>query len=392
MNKLSPRLASIDVFRAITMFLMIFVNDLWTLKDIPRWLEHTAANDDGMGLADTVFPAFLFIVGLSIPFAIKNRVAKGYSSRHTFLYILGRSVALLLMGFFHVNLESFSGLSLVSRPVFQIAITVAFFLIWLDYDPSIRKRTRMFFQSLGIMILVAMAASYRADDGGWMKPQWWGILGLIGWSYLLCSMIYFFSRDRIKVVSGALVFFIVFNIAAHAGYLDILEGLKPYIWIVGDGSMPALTITGVLTSMMYRYYWDRQKQQFFFGWLFLMSGIMFLIGFGLRPYWGISKILATPSWVAICTGISLIVFLFLVWLVDLKGKRDWFGIIRPAGTSTLTCYLLPYIHYALYSLVGYSLPLYLRMGGVGILKSLGYALLIILLVGVLEKWRVRLKI
>ena len=58
----SNRLKSIDILRALTMLLMIFVNDLWTLTDIPGWLEHKAAHDDGMGLADVVFPAFLFIV------------------------------------------------------------------------------------------------------------------------------------------------------------------------------------------------------------------------------------------------------------------------------------------------------------------------------------------
>ena len=61
MLQLPRRIHSIDVFRAITMFLMIFVNDLWSLKDIPAWLEHTEAAEDGMGFADTIFPAFLFI-------------------------------------------------------------------------------------------------------------------------------------------------------------------------------------------------------------------------------------------------------------------------------------------------------------------------------------------
>jgi predicted acyltransferase len=76
---MKSRIASIDIFRALTMLLMILVNDLWTLHDIPEWLEHTKAEEDGMGLADVVFPAFLFIVGLSIPFAIKARINKGDS-------------------------------------------------------------------------------------------------------------------------------------------------------------------------------------------------------------------------------------------------------------------------------------------------------------------------
>ena len=72
---------TIDILRAVTMLLMIFVNDLWTLTNIPEWLGHTALYEDGMGLADVVFPAFLFIVGLSIPHAIRARFQKGETKK-----------------------------------------------------------------------------------------------------------------------------------------------------------------------------------------------------------------------------------------------------------------------------------------------------------------------
>lgn len=35
------RIRTIDVLRALTMFLMIFVNDLWSLTGVPEWLGHT---------------------------------------------------------------------------------------------------------------------------------------------------------------------------------------------------------------------------------------------------------------------------------------------------------------------------------------------------------------
>jgi len=76
MNPLPKRLHSIDIFRAITMLFMIFVNDVSSVKNIPAWIDHVDANADGLGFADTVFPAFIFIVGLSLPFAIKNRLKK----------------------------------------------------------------------------------------------------------------------------------------------------------------------------------------------------------------------------------------------------------------------------------------------------------------------------
>ncbi len=109
------RLKSIDILRALTMLLMIFVNDLWSLNDIPEWLGHKAADVDGMGLADVVFPAFLFIVGLSIPFAINARLKKGDSRKLILRHIIERTLALLIMGVFMVNLENIDKIGHVNQ-------------------------------------------------------------------------------------------------------------------------------------------------------------------------------------------------------------------------------------------------------------------------------------
>ena len=82
MDKDQPgRIAAIDTFRALTMVMMIWVNDFWTLTNVPAWLGHAAMDEDRMGLSDWVFPGFLFIVGLSIPFAINARRKKGNSKK-----------------------------------------------------------------------------------------------------------------------------------------------------------------------------------------------------------------------------------------------------------------------------------------------------------------------
>ena len=64
------------MFRGLTMFLMVLVNDLWSVGKVPTWIGHTAATQDGMGLADIVFPMFLFSVGMSIPYALERRFSK----------------------------------------------------------------------------------------------------------------------------------------------------------------------------------------------------------------------------------------------------------------------------------------------------------------------------
>jgi predicted acyltransferase len=71
--------------------LMIFVNDLWSLNGIPVWLGHARADQDFLGFSDIVFPCFLFIVGMAIPYAIRNRIAKGENHfqilRHIVLHL-----------------------------------------------------------------------------------------------------------------------------------------------------------------------------------------------------------------------------------------------------------------------------------------------------------------
>ena len=72
----SNRILSIDILRGFNLVLMLFVNDLY-MPGVPGWLGHTKADFDGMGLADWVFPGFMFMVGMSIPYSVGNRISKG---------------------------------------------------------------------------------------------------------------------------------------------------------------------------------------------------------------------------------------------------------------------------------------------------------------------------
>ena len=69
------RISSIDIMRGLTLVLMLFVNDLF-MPGVPAWLGHRAADFDGMGLADWVFPGFLFMVGMAIRFRSVKELQK----------------------------------------------------------------------------------------------------------------------------------------------------------------------------------------------------------------------------------------------------------------------------------------------------------------------------
>ncbi|MDI3320713.1 DUF5009 domain-containing protein [Pinibacter soli] len=390
MNLLPKRLKSIDVFRAVTMFLMIFVNDVDGVQKIPEWIKHVDSHTDGMGFADVIFPAFLFIVGLSLPFAIRHRINKGDSVQQIALYIFSRSLALLIMGLFQVNLDNYSKASILSKGLWMLLITISFFIIWLDYSPEMPKAKKNICVGAGITLLALMAILYRSGDPanpGWMHASWWGILGIIGWAYLVCAIVFLLSKGNFNILLIAFVAFVAINICAHTGIFT------KRLWVVNDGSSASLVMAGALISSLYTKIAGTKNDGGLLWLLAICGTAMIALGFIVRPYvGGISKIHSTPAWVFICTGISILAFEFFIWLVDIKGKEKWFSFISPAGTSTLTCYLIPYILFAIFRMTGFTYPVFLKEGAGGIIRSFVMAFIVSWLVGLMEKRRIRLKL
>jgi uncharacterized membrane protein YeiB len=106
----------------------------------------------------------------------------------------------------------------------------------------------------------------------------------------------------------------------------------------------------------------------------------------------LSKILASPSWTALCAGISFGAYLIIYLIADGWHATAWSKPIMPAGRSTLTCYLLPGLLYPMLYPLQQMLPREWLGGWPGIVKSLLFALLVILLTGMLERGKVRMKI
>ena len=304
MNHSSSRIQSIDVFRALTMLLMIFVNDLWTLKGVPNWMEHSKTFEDFMGLADVVFPCFLFIVGMSVPFAIQRRVEKGDSNFKIASHIGIRTFALLLMGIFTVNLGSLDAkLTGISEPVFEILMVLGFFLCWNVYPIGKEKRKQFIsigLQTLGFIVLIALAYIYRSKLGSdgqvhWLRIKWWGILGLIGWAYGLTALIYLFIKDNIILIAFAWLFFTAFNLAGHAGIFGMHSDISPIELIPGNGAFQSFALAGLIGSLVINY-----SPSFFLKRMSLLFGLgtgMLAIWFVFHHWFIISKNLATPVWI-----------------------------------------------------------------------------------------------
>ena len=386
------RIASIDILRALTMMLMLFVNDFAGMTGIPHWLQHARPREDMLGFSDLVFPAFLFCVGLSIPFAIANRYQKGDSQLQVLGHVLSRSLALIIMGIFTMNMRSVEGG--LSHPVLVLMAVAGYFLVWNVYPKKDDGRKPVWvriLQLLGVAILVFLVI-YKDVHGMPFRHGWWGILGLIGWAYLPCALAFVFLKGDFNKTAGFWLLTLLFCIlnaskAIPADYSSraLILGFWPGGW-----THVALCASGLLTSMILIRYKEKPRTLFtIYGVLAVLLGILGLLS---HRVWIISKLQATPTWAFYCLAIFVLLFALIHWIADRKGYTAWARPIRPAGTATLTCYLIPSIWYECQQLLGLEWPAALSDGIPGLVKALAFSFLIIGITWLFEKAHIKLKV
>lgn len=108
------RLASLDLLRGLAVMGMILVNaaaGLFYSVEAEVWPPLLHARWDGLTIADLVFPAFLMMVGVSIPFALARPAAEGGLTFPVAHQIGVRSFRLILIGFLLSNLAWFADFS-----------------------------------------------------------------------------------------------------------------------------------------------------------------------------------------------------------------------------------------------------------------------------------------
>lgn len=93
----ASRLVSLDAFRGLTILGMLLVNNVALDTRTPAHLVHAPWNE-GVRFADLVFPWFLLIVGVALPYAAAAFRRKGLPLRIYLGKVLGRTVTLYLLG------------------------------------------------------------------------------------------------------------------------------------------------------------------------------------------------------------------------------------------------------------------------------------------------------
>src|SRR3954453_15412188 len=89
------RLLSLDVARGITIAFMIMVNNNGG-RGSGGFMNHPPGN--GLTATGLVFPTFVFVMGVSVVFAIEGRLARGVTRAQLVRRTIQRTVILILLG------------------------------------------------------------------------------------------------------------------------------------------------------------------------------------------------------------------------------------------------------------------------------------------------------
>lgn len=401
-----PRILSIDLLRGADVLLMLFVNEVAGVTGAPAFLRHRPSDFDGMTITDLVFPAFLFIVGIAIPFALGGRLRRGEAAGRVWRHVVLRSLALVVMGVLMVNAEH--GVSgLLSAPEWNVLATLGILLVWGVPEEGWGRARRSWLRGVGIALLLFVSLVYRNPElTGWIqiRPYWWGILGLIGWAYLGVATLYLVAGERPAILAGAIALFYCVALADAAGGLAWLSALRPLVGPV-VGTHGALVLAGALLGVLLK----RQRSEGGSAARFAVrmlgyaaalgaAGLLLRSLDGVHPAFIISKNHATAPWGLVSSALTCGAWVAVFVAADIRGWRRWPRSFAVAGENPLVAYLMAPLLLSLFELAAPFLGgrnVYEALGattGVGLVRSAVFAWVVVRLTGWMRSRGVRIQL
>lgn len=159
---------------------------------------------------------------------------------------------------------------------------------------------------------------------------------------------------------------------------------------IGNGACCVMTMSGLLLTMLGARYADMPERKRM-AWAMGIAAVFAALGAVSLHFWIVSKIGATPPWVFFVIALSTAMYAILSFMASHR-LDGWFALIRPAGTATLTAYIVPYVFYGFSDVTGIVLPDALTHGLTGLLNCMCFSLLAIAVTGLLERIHIKLKI
>lgn len=300
-----PRLLSLDFFRGFTVAAMILVNNPGSWSHIYAPLEHSKW--DGCTPTDLVFPFFLFMVGVSIVYAMENKKADPKLHGTLILSALRRTVLIFLVGMC---------LSLISH----------FDFVHLRI-PGVLSRIAIVFGISAILYIKTTT-----------KTQVYLVLILLIGYYILMNFVPVpgFGRPNLDPET---------NLGA---WLDRLVFTENHLWRTSRtwdpegllGTLPAVgtCLLGILTGTWLKMGKLKTSKDL----VVLLSAAVVLIILGLiwNIFFPINKALWSSSFVLFTAGLAIIILTLSYWIIDIKGHQSLIPPFVAFGRNAITAYVI----------------------------------------------------
>jgi predicted acyltransferase len=330
----APRLASLDVMRGLTIAGMILVTDPGTYSAVFPPLTHAAWQ--GATPTDMIFPAFLFMVGVSTVFSIHARMRRSATRAPLIIHILIRTVVLIVLGLL-VNGFPFYDLHHLRIPGILQRIALCYAAAALLYLTIARvgkaesaiessaqnatTRTAAVLITVIAILLIGYWALLRYFPVPGFGPARYDSLGYLG-AYI----------DRAVFTTRHLW---AWGLTPGYGVTYDPEGLL--------STLPAIanTLLGVLTGVwlrMSRPARSKAADLLYFG------ALLFLLAWPLSSLMPINKRIWTSTFALLSGGVALLAFALLYWLLDIRSAPRWtrraLGFLRIFGTNAIAAFVI----------------------------------------------------
>ncbi|MCP1383545.1 acyltransferase family protein [Runella salmonicolor] len=291
------RLLSLDVFRGMTVAAMILVNNPGDWEHVYAPLLH--AHWHGCTPTDLIFPFFLFIVGVSISFAMAKTTP-------SIPKIIKRSLILFGLGLF-LNLYPKFDFANVRIPGVLQRIALVYLVCSLIFIKTSRNTQ--------IITTIILLSAY------WLLMTLVPVPG-IGYANLEPTTNLGAWVDRNLLTTA--------HLWRSAKVWDP-EGIFSTIPAIGTGML------GVLTGQWLRSQrTDAEKM----AWLFLWGNALIIGGLIWNEFFPINKSLWTSSFVLYAGGWAMVALAICYWLIDVQGYRRWTAPFVAFGVNAITVFFL----------------------------------------------------
>jgi len=300
--KAGGRLVSLDAFRGFIMAVLISNGfGLITLANDPRWgwlgREFDHVPWKGMVFWDLIQPAFMFMVGLAMPFAFTRRQAEGQNFRQQFGHVIYRFFMLMIISQILMSITDEAYPKYV--PHFQLdnvlaQIAITYVLCFLIMQVNFR------WQVVTAVLILALH---------------WGLF------------VAFPGKD------GA--FSMTDNIGRRIDAVILGQNPAGYYVSINWLSSTFTTLLGVWAGQLMR-----MRKAHAYNVMALAGGaaICFALGFAIMPWDPMIKRIWTDSFSLVSGGCVLLILLFFYWLVEMVGLRRLVFPLVVLGMNSIFIY------------------------------------------------------